>query len=91
MAVAVSGLNLTIQPMDQELRSLVLCDLAPSLDGVCFPVERFCRTLRACTADGPSILMWNDMLIALVTHEKPPITEKLLLTYMCGVNFKSGH
>lgn len=91
MAVTISGLNLTIQPMNQQLRSLVLCDLASSLDGICFPVERFCCTLRAGTADGPSILMWNDMLIALVTYEKSPITAKLLLIYMCGVNFKSGH
>jgi hypothetical protein len=67
--MAIFGLNLAIESMNQKLSPLVLRDFTPSLDGVDFSVECLGCTLGACAADGPSILMGNDVLIAFITHK----------------------
>ncbi len=77
VAMAVPGPNLPVAPMDHKLRPLVLGDFATAMDCVGFSVEGFSRALSARAPDGPSILVWDDVLVAFGVH------VRLLLQHNC--------
>lgn len=68
MAVAVPGLDFSVLTVDEQLRALVLSDLATALHGVSLPIKSLGRALRTRSPDSPSLRMRDNVLVSLRCH-----------------------
>jgi hypothetical protein len=71
--------------MNDELRLLVACNLACSIGGLLLGIVHGGSALVAFTLDGPSVLVWNYVLIP-AGHEISPnrITSIVFPNWVAG-------
>jgi len=66
--MTVFRLNLAISPMNHEFALLIPGNLTSPINSIGFSIKGFCRSLCACAADGPTILVGYNVLISLIAH-----------------------
>ena len=89
MTMAVLVLDLAILTMNHQLGLLVLCDLPGPIDGVLLSVKDLGVLLGAGAPDGPSIVAWDNMLVALHLYEHW-LHGKGAATWVCGGELRRG-
>jgi hypothetical protein len=54
--------------MNHEFALLIPRNFTSPINSIGFSIKGFCRSLCACAADGPTILVGYNMLISLIAH-----------------------